>query len=76
VQFATQAEYAIISSEHIDVLLLFFVTSTSCFDTVDWVSGRACGYLSGVRCRLFAYGPPDAAAIPMPHYLLPHLNPD
>ena len=23
-----------------------------------------CGYLSGVRCRLFAYGPADATAIP------------
>ena len=35
-----------------------------------------CGYLSGARCRLFAYGPADAAAIPKPHHLLPHLNPD
>jgi len=35
-----------------------------------------CGCLSGVRCRLFAYGPADAAAIPKPHHLLPHLNPD
>ena len=45
-----------------------------CFDTVGWVSGRAsackdwamrwlCGYLSGARCRLFAYGPADATAI-------------
>jgi len=35
-----------------------------------------CGYLSGVRCRLFAYGPADATAIPKPHHLLPHLNAD
>jgi len=35
-----------------------------------------CGYLSEVRCRLFAYGPADATAIPKPHQLLPHLNPD
>ena len=35
-----------------------------------------CGYLSGARCRLFAYGPADATAIPKPHHLLPHLNPD
>jgi len=28
---------------------------------------------SGVRCRLFAYGPADATAS---HHLLPHLNPD
>ena len=33
------------------------------------------GYLSGTRCRLFAYGPPDATAIPKPHHLLPHSNP-
>ena len=32
-----------------------------------------CGYLSGARCRLFAYGPADA--IPKPHPLLPHWNP-
>jgi len=58
-----------------------------CFDTVGWASGRAfrlwnrvmgcwCGYLSGARCRLFAYGPADATATPKPHHLLPHLNPD
>jgi len=35
-----------------------------------------CGYLSGARCRLFAYGPADATAIPKPHRLLPHLNAD
>jgi len=35
-----------------------------------------CGYLSGVRCRSFAYGPADATAIPKPRHLLPHLNPD
>jgi len=35
-----------------------------------------CAYLSGARCRLFAYGPADATAIPKPHHLLPHLNPD
>ena len=34
------------------------------------------GYLSGARCRLFAYDPADATAIPEPHHLLPHLNPD
>ena len=34
------------------------------------------GYLSGARCRLFAYGPANATAIPKSHYLLPHLNPD
>ena len=32
-----------------------------------------CGYLSGAKCRLFAYGPADASAS---HHLLPHLNPD
>jgi len=34
------------------------------------------GYLSGTRCRLFAYGPADATVVPKPHHLLPHLNPD
>ena len=28
----------------------------------DWVTRRWCGYLSGARCRLFAYGPADATA--------------
>jgi len=35
-----------------------------------------CGYLSEVKCRLFAYGPADATAIPKPHHLLHHLYPD
>ena len=35
-----------------------------------------CGCLSGARCRLFAYCPADATAIPKPHHLLPCLNPD
>jgi len=35
-----------------------------------------CGYLSAVRCKLFAYGPADATAIPKCHHLLPHLDPD
>ena len=33
-----------------------------------------CGYLSEVRCRLFAYGPGDATGIPKLHNILPHLN--
>jgi len=41
----------------------------------NWVMRCWCGYLSAVRCRLFAYGPADAAAISKPHHLLPHLNP-
>ena len=40
----------------------------------NWVMRWWCGYLSGARCRLFAYGP--AIAIPKPRHLLPHLNPD
>ena len=28
----------------------------------NWVMGCWCGYLSGVRCRLLAYGPADATA--------------
>ena len=34
------------------------------------------GYLSGARCRLFEYGPADATAIPKPHHLVPHFNPN
>jgi len=34
------------------------------------------GYLFAARCRLCAYGPADATAVPKPHHLLPHLNPD
>jgi len=34
-----------------------------------------CSYLSGARCRLFAYGPAEATAIPKPHDLLADLNP-
>jgi len=40
----------------------------------NWVMRCWCGYLSGVRCRLFAYDPADATAIPKPHHLLPRLN--
>ena len=32
----------------------------------NWVMRCWCGYLSGVRCRLFAYGPADATATPKP----------
>ena len=42
----------------------------------NWVMRCWCGYLCGARCRLFAYGPADATAIPKPDHLLPHLNPD
>jgi len=36
-----------------------------------------CGYLSGARRRLFAYGLADATAIPKPHHLLPvFFNPE
>ena len=33
-----------------------------------------CGYLSGARCRLFAYGP--AVATASQNSVIPHLNPD
>jgi len=39
------------------------------------VMGCWCGYLSGTKCRLFAYGPADVTAVPKPQHLLPHLNP-
>ena len=41
-----------------------------------WVMRCWWGYLSGARCRLFAYAPADATAIPDPHHLLPRFNPD
>jgi len=41
----------------------------------NWVMRCWCGYFSGARCRLFAYGPADATAIPKPNHLLLHLNP-
>ena len=42
----------------------------------DWAMGCWCSDLPGARCILFAYGAADATAIPKPHSLLPHLNPD
>jgi len=49
----------------------------------NWVMRCWCGYLSGAsadclqsKCRLFAYGPADATAIPKPRHLLPDLNPE
>jgi len=63
-----------------------FLSGSWFSDTVDWASGRAsgpflsdellCGYLSGVRCRLFAYGTADATVIPKSSHLLPYLSPD
>ena len=41
------------------------------FSVAVFAVNRWCGYLSGARCRLFAYGPADANAIPKPHHLLP-----
>ena len=34
----------------------------------NWVMRCWCGYLSGVRHRLFAYGPADATDVPKPHH--------
>ena len=42
----------------------------------NWVMRCWCGYLSEVRCRLFAYGPADATAIPKPRHSLPRINQD
>ena len=43
----------------------------------NWVMRCWCGYLSGARCRLFAYGPANATAVSKVHHLcLPYLNPD
>ena len=35
-----------------------------------------CGCVSGARCRLFAYGPADATAIPKNPVISTNLNPD
>jgi len=40
----------------------------------NWVLRCWHGYLCGVRCSLFAYGPADATALH--HHLLPYLYPD
>jgi len=50
-------------------MLLFYAYKLAFF--ILW-----CGYLSGVRRRLFAYGSADATAMSKPHHLLHHLNPD
>jgi len=42
----------------------------------NWAMRCWCGYLSGVRCRLFAYGAADATVIPKHRHFLHHLNPD
>ena len=42
----------------------------------NWVMRCWWGYLPGARYRLSAYGPADATAIPKPHHLLLHSNPD
>ena len=42
----------------------------------NWMMRCWYGYLSAERCRLFAYGPADATAVPKPHHLLPRFNPD
>ena len=42
----------------------------------NWVMGCWCGYLSGARWSLFAYGLTNDTAFPKPHHLLSHLNPD
>ena len=70
--------------------ILTFISVSMCFSALtllvgrqeehlackNWVMRCWCGYLSGARCRLFAYGPADATATPKPRHLLPHLNPD
>jgi len=42
---------------------------------IEWW-GVGYDYLYGARCRLFAYGPTNATAIPKPRHLLPRLNLD
>jgi len=42
----------------------------------SWAMKCWCGYLSGTRYRLFAYGPADVSTVPKPNHLLLHLNLD
>ena len=67
---------AFFSAVTFDILIFGIVASSA------WALGRASrlpkwvmrcwfGYLSAAMCRLFAYGPADATAIPRPHHLLP-----
>jgi len=59
------------------VLTLFFGARKSIRPACKKSAMRCwCGFLSGARCRLFAYGPADATAIPKPRHLLPHFNAD
>jgi len=44
--------------------------------TCKRLSGGVLVWLSGARCRLFAYSQADATAIAKPHRLLPRLKPD
>jgi len=60
----------------LSALTLFVGLQEEHFVCKNWVIRCWCGYLSGARCKLFAYSPADAIAIPKPHHLLPHLNPD
>ena len=65
--------------EQIFFQFIFKAMCLQCFDTVGWASGSAvhptcknwvmrcwCSYLSGARCRSFAYGPADATACQNP----------
>ena len=38
-----------------------------CSECKNWVMRHWCGYLSGARCRFFAYGPADATASQNPN---------
>jgi len=45
---------------------------THCASTFTFFMKWCCDYQSAARCRLFARGPVDAAAISKPGHLLPH----
>jgi len=48
--------------EHFYYIILFYITLHYMRPVKNWVMRCWCRYLSGARCRLFAYGPADATA--------------
>ena len=68
--------YAYTNSTAFSALTLFVGSQEEHPAGINWAMGCWRGYLSGARCRLFAYGPAKTTAIPKLHHLLPRLNPD
>ena len=83
--FAYKAAPALLLADRI-YLQTYLSQYLQCFDIVVWrqdehlacksLSDEVLVWLSGTRCRLFAYNPANATAIALAHHLLPHLNQD